>query len=68
MGSLAPDDRARVGKLLNAAKQTIETALDALATSGFVGVVTDNRLPGMSGLELYERLASSGVRYAVIFS
>jgi len=29
MGKLAPEDRARVGKLLNAAKQKIESALDA---------------------------------------
>jgi phenylalanyl-tRNA synthetase alpha chain len=29
MGKLAPEDRARVGKLLNAAKETIEAALDA---------------------------------------
>jgi phenylalanyl-tRNA synthetase alpha chain len=29
MGKLAPEDRARVGKLLNAAKEAIEAALDA---------------------------------------
>ena len=28
MGKLAPEERARVGKLLNAAKQTLETALE----------------------------------------
>src|SRR5713226_7659838 len=29
MGKLAPDERARVGKLLNAAKQALEEALEA---------------------------------------
>ena len=29
MGKLAPEERARVGKLLNAAKQDLETALEA---------------------------------------
>ena len=31
MGKLAPEDRARVGKLLNAAKQNIESAIEARA-------------------------------------
>ena len=38
---------------------------DRVRTEGCM--VLDIRLPGMSGLDLYEKLASSGVNYPVIF-
>jgi FixJ family two-component response regulator len=45
--------------------ESAEEFLSAARGEGFL--ILDIRLPGMSGLELYERLASSGVSYAVIF-
>jgi len=49
---------------------TFESAEDFLRSgpvTGEVCIVLDVRLPGMSGLDLYENLASSGVKIPVIF-
>jgi phenylalanyl-tRNA synthetase alpha chain len=43
MGKLAPEDRSRLGKLLNDAKQAIESALDARKTA-FERAALDQRL------------------------
>ncbi len=45
MGKLAPEDRARCGKLLNAAKQSIEAALEA-KKAGFESAALNARLDG----------------------
>jgi FixJ family two-component response regulator len=49
---------------------TFESAEDFLQSSlvqGGARVILDIRLPGMSGLDLYSHLASSGRSYPVIF-
>lgn len=49
---------------------TFESAEDFLGSgsAGMQGcIVLDIRLPGMSGLDLYERLASSGSKHPIIF-
>jgi len=49
---------------------TFESAEDLLSSGSLVGevcLVLDIRLPGMSGLELYGSLASSGRKVPVIF-
>ena len=49
---------------------TFESAEDFLQSGlvqGTLCLILDIRLPGISGLELYDNLASSGVTYPVIF-
>jgi FixJ family two-component response regulator len=49
---------------------TFESAEDFLQSGlvqGEVCLILDIRLPGISGLDLYDNLASSGVTYPVIF-
>jgi FixJ family two-component response regulator len=49
---------------------TFESAEDFLDSASRLGegcLVLDIRLPGMTGLDLQEKLASSGVKYSVIF-
>lgn len=44
-----------------------EDFLHSSSVAGEVCLVLDIRLPGMSGLDLYDNLASSGVKVPVIF-
>jgi FixJ family two-component response regulator len=49
---------------------TFESAEDFLDSASCLGdgcLVLDIRLPGMTGLDLQEKLASSGAKYSVIF-
>jgi FixJ family two-component response regulator len=47
--------------------ESAEDFMDSTSGRGEGCLVLDIRLPGMTGLELQERLASSGAKYAVIF-
>ena len=44
-----------------------EDFLDSTAGAGEGCLILDIRLPGMTGLDLQEKLASSGSKYSVIF-
>ena len=44
-----------------------EDFLDSSSCSGEGCLVLDIRLPGMTGLDLQEKLASSGAKYSIIF-
>jgi FixJ family two-component response regulator len=49
---------------------TFESAEEFLDSAPYLGegcLVLDIRLPGMTGLDLQEKLASSGAKYSVIF-
>jgi len=47
--------------------ESAEDFMEATSCSGEGCLVLDIRLPGMTGLDLQEKLASSGAKYAVIF-
>jgi FixJ family two-component response regulator len=65
--------RTAIGRLLRSAGYhalTFESAEEFLdSTTGAIEgcLVLDIRLPGMTGLDLQERLASGGAKYSVIF-
>ena len=61
---------ARLLKSVGYRASTFESAedfLDSTAGAGEGCLVLDIRLPGMTGLDLQEKLASSGAKYSVIF-
>ena len=47
--------------------ESAEDFMEATSCRGEGCLVLDIRLPGMTGLDLQEKLASSGVKYPVIF-
>jgi len=47
--------------------ESAEEFLDSASCSAEGCLVLDIRLPGMTGLELQEKLASSGVKHSIIF-
>ena len=47
--------------------ESAEEFLDSTAAPGKGCIVLDIRLPGISGLDLHEKLASAGAKYSVIF-
>ena len=47
--------------------ESAEAFLDYTSCSGEGCLVLDIRLPGMTGLDLQEKLASTGAKYSVIF-
>ena len=47
--------------------ESAEGFLDSSSCSGEGCLVLDIRLPGMTGLDLQEKLVSSGAKYSVIF-
>lgn len=47
--------------------ESAEDFLDSTAAPGKGCIVLDIRLPGISGLDLHEKLASQGKKYQVIF-
>ena len=65
--------RRAIGRLLRSVgyhASTYESAedfLDSTAGAGEGCLILDIRLPGMTGLDLQEKLASSGAKYSVIF-
>ena len=65
--------RRAIGRLLRSVGyraltfESAEEFLDAMSGSGEGCLVLDIRLPGMTGLDLHEKLASMGSKYSVIF-
>jgi len=65
--------RRALGRLLRSAGYdalTFESAEEFLDSTPGLGegcLVLDIRLPGMTGLDLQERLVSGGTRYAIVF-
>ena len=47
--------------------ESAEEFLDSTAAPGKGCIVLDIRLPGISGLDLHEKLTSEGAKYSVIF-
>jgi FixJ family two-component response regulator len=65
--------RRAIGRLLKSAGyhasifESAEEFLDSTAGEGERCLILDIRLPGMTGLDRQEKLASSGAKYSVIF-
>jgi FixJ family two-component response regulator len=65
--------RRAIGRLLRSAGyhalafESAEEFLDSTSGTGEGCLVLDIRLPGMTGLDLQEKLVSSGAKYSVIF-
>jgi FixJ family two-component response regulator len=65
--------RRAIGRLLRSVGyhaltfESAEEFLDTISGTGEGCLVLDIRLPGMTGLDLQEKLSSSGAKYPVIF-
>jgi FixJ family two-component response regulator len=65
--------RRAIGRLLKSVGYhavtfaSAEDFLDSTADAGEGCLILDIRLPGMTGLDLQEKLASSGAKYSIIF-
>jgi FixJ family two-component response regulator len=65
--------RRAIGRLLRSVGyhaltfESAEEFIDSVPQGGEGCLVLDIRLPGMTGLDLQEKLASSGAKYPVIF-
>jgi FixJ family two-component response regulator len=57
----------RAGGFASVAFASAESALEADAATGAGCLILDIHLPGISGLEMYQRLENSGGQPAVIF-
>ena len=65
--------RRAIGRLLRSVGyhaltfESAEQFLDSISDAGVGCLLLDIRLPGMTGLDLQEKLTSSGAKYPVIF-
>jgi FixJ family two-component response regulator len=65
--------RRAIGRLLRSVGyhassfESAEEFLESTASTGEGCLLLDIRLPGMTGLDLQEKLASSGAKYSIIF-
>ena len=65
--SVAIERILRAGGFAAVVFGSAEAALDSGAAASADGLVLDIHLPGMSGFELYRRLADSGTRTPAVF-